>query len=348
MVNAKCEMALRWTRCQDAESDDPDSPGMLHVLPNALLPARATFVRREEQPTPDMSFVIQRQVTADGKPPHHAPVMQPTKSSRVRTPIAGFTLIELLVVIAIIAILAGMLLPALAKAKQKATGIKCVSNVKQLTLAAHLYAVDYDDKIIPNLLGDTNAWIGGSVEALPGATNILDIRNGRLFAYNQSLEIYQCPADKLVIKGSHGALRVRSFSLNGMMGLNSSIGSPWNPHPNIKENLKFGDAIDPGPSQANFFIDEQSDPNPDLCSIDDGYFAVNLTTWDWQNQPASRHGNGGVLSFADGHSELWHWIESDTHSMKRTSSGFTKTASGKNNRDLLKLKQASNSPSVIK
>src|SRR5690349_6778196 len=128
----------------------------------------------------------------------------------------AFTLIELLVVIAIIAILAGMLLPALSKAKLKATGIKCVSNIKQLTLAAHLYATDFDDKIVPNLLGDTNAWIGGSVEALPGATNLLDIRNGRLFPYNSSVEIYQCPADKLGVKvGNKSAVRVRSFSLNG-------------------------------------------------------------------------------------------------------------------------------------
>ena len=77
-----------------------------------------------------------------------------------RAPNAGFTLIEILVVIAIIAILAGMLLPALSKAKAKATGIKCMNNNRQLLLGWIFYADDNESKI-PAAYSDDYGWMFG-------------------------------------------------------------------------------------------------------------------------------------------------------------------------------------------
>jgi prepilin-type N-terminal cleavage/methylation domain-containing protein/prepilin-type processing-associated H-X9-DG protein len=230
----------------------------------------------------------------------------------------AFTLIELLVVIAIIAILAAMLLPALSRAKERATGISCLNNLKQLTVAAHIYSGDFKDAIPPNGVRDFQAWVGGDVSLLPGGTNVADIRGAVLFPYTKSEGIYRCPGDKVEVNGKN-VQRIRSYSMNGMLGDN--LGTTVNVHPGLLEHKKFTDVLDPSPAAASFFVDEQTDPIRDYCSIDDGYFAVNLGTrgsprTQWRNIPASRHGNAGLFSYVDGHAEKMKWLEGKTHTLR--------------------------------
>ena len=267
-------------------------------------------------------------------------------SSNLRCdPFRAFTLIELLVVIAIIAILAALLLPALAKAKTKAQGIGCLSNLKQLHLAWFMYAHDNSDRLVPNLWagsGDihnpTKNWVAGRLDfsgANPDNTNKFFLTDSPLYAYSSSIGIYRCPADTSTVTTPGGTYRrTRSLSMNGWVG--DVENRAWAGQTEFRVMIKISDFIKPGPPNTFVFIDEHED------SIDDGWFAVDMrdrgSATIMANVPASYHNSAGGLSFADGHGEIHKWRDPRTQ-LPVTKSYIILNISSPNNRDMLWLQE---------
>lgn len=237
--------------------------------------------------------------------------IRPTPERCRRKP-GGFTLIELLVVIAIIAILAGLFLPALARAKGQALQVQCLSNYRQLNLCWLMYIDDFHGELPPNetVLGGGRAganatartWVTGNAYTDPDPTNIV---KGMLFPYNRSVGIYRCPADRSTVRDLGRVRRFRSVSMSASMNdvPDPADRSCWH---------RLSQIVTPSPAQAFVFLDEHEH------SIENARFVSRQPgDWVWVDFPARRHNGAVTLSFADGHAESWRLNSADSQRIGR-------------------------------
>jgi prepilin-type N-terminal cleavage/methylation domain-containing protein/prepilin-type processing-associated H-X9-DG protein len=237
--------------------------------------------------------------------------------------VIAFTLIELLVVIAVIAILATLLLPALAKAKEEGRCANCKSNLRQLTLCWEMYADDNQGVLAPNNWIDYVSAGGGggfnqSVSWCNGDarmdTTTSNLQTGLLFPYNRSTGIYHCPSDVSTIVDASGSplpqLRTRSYNMSqSVNGLGLYVDPVYVDGEAVDVMApcfeKLSQVTNPPPTRLFVFIDENEGTLQDdqfgYPMVNGGYYGT------WFDMPSNRHNQGGDLSFADGHVEYWRW-----------------------------------------
>ncbi len=211
-----------------------------------------------------------------------------------------------------------MLLPALSRAKQKAQGISCMNNTKQLSLGWIMYTGDNDDRtpaVYDNgsdpgtlTLWSTN-WCGGLMSVAQLSTNTLPLTAGQIYPYAKSVSPYHCPADYSTQKDTPGGtgtdLRVRSYSMSQTFGQGENL-------PNTQYKTYRKASSIKSTSETWVLIDE------DKVSINDAAFGVKMTKpgsygGNIVDTPSGRHAGATGMTFADGHSIIHKWMSPLTY-----------------------------------
>lgn len=224
---------------------------------------------------------------------------------------SGFTLIELLVVIAIIAILAGLLLPTMSRAKNKTQRLACLNNLKQLQIGWQSYTVDFDDSVPPNFPGGRSySWVWGTVvyESVSGwfpedTTNsaaLVDKKVSAIGPYVMAPAVFKCPSDRsyIVLSGVKHQ-RVRSYAMNHFVGHYTMV-----QYNRVERDfMRTSEMTDPTPSTLFIF----SEPHDDF--MNDGYYMPSSprNPSQWGELTTARHDRSALFSFADGHVEGHKW-----------------------------------------
>jgi len=245
-------------------------------------------------------------------------VSSPFARKRNYHPGAAFTLIELLVVIAVIAILAALLLPVLARAKDEARRIQCVSNQKQLVLTWTMYPLDNREMLVLNggegggSRSEPFLWVfggnHGDPETLTNTQFLVEARYALFAPYLRGPQIYKCPGDRSSWPvGGRSVPELRSYSLNSYLGTPPpNVERPLILSPSYRVYLKSAQiAVD---SPANRFAFMDVHPG-NICTPG---FGVDMNLQTIIHYPSTLHRGLGVVSFADGRVESHKWLDRRT------------------------------------